>query len=259
MDLFEVLHGTPKRVLLATAAALSMIVCLGVVGYHHRKLFAYKSNKQILEAKNALLLENYEGIESFINQIVSVNHEAHNHLLAIKILLDDGEYDRLAKYLTDILGSHHLATEPIFCGHRLIQSILGHANQRAHLIGVETKFEVSKLPPMSITDADAVSMLMNLLNNALEACENVQPPDKRWITVAIKFRAPYLYISVKNALCGEIRSKNGIIATTKKDVAFHGYGTSIVREIAKKYDGFATFKHTEDSFSAEAALRVIVE
>jgi len=60
---------------------------------------------------------------------------------------------------------------------------LGQSNQRARQINTETNIEVSVLPPISITDADAVSLLMNLLNNALESCEKIQPPDKRWIEV----------------------------------------------------------------------------
>jgi len=213
----------------------------------------------MLETKNRLLLENYKSIESYIKQIAMVKHEMLNHLLAIRILLDNGEHERLSKYLTDIQGSYIVPAEPLFCGHRLIQSILWHANQRARQINAETNIKVSALPPISITDADAVSLLMNLLNNALESCEKVQPPDKRWIEVSIKCRDPYLCISVKNALHNVNRPNNSTLGTTKKDVAFHGYGVSIVRDVVKKYNGFATFECSGDAFVAEAALRVVAE
>ena len=213
----------------------------------------------MLETKNSLLLDNYQSIESYIKQIAMMKHEMLNHLFAINILLDNGEHERLAQYLTDIQGSYRAPAEPLFCGHRLIQSILWHANQRARQIGTETNIEVSALPPISITDADAVSLLMNLLNNALESCEKIQPPDKRWIEVVIKCRAPYLCISVKNALYNETRTRTSRFATTKKDAAFHGHGIPIVQNVAKKYNGFASFECSGDTFVAEAALRVVAE
>ena len=223
------------------------------------KIFTYKTDIQMLETKNRLLLENYKSIESYIKQIAMVKHEMLNHLLAIRILLDNGEYERLSKYLTDIQGSYIVPAEPIFCGHRLIQSILWHANQRARQINAEASIKVSALPPISITDADVVSLLMNLLNNALESCEKIQPPDKRWIEVVIKCRAPYLCISVKNALHNETRPKNSKLRTTKKDAAFHGNGISIVQDVAKKYNGFATFECSGDVFIAKAALCVVAD
>ena len=226
-----------------------------------KEIFTYKTDMQMLETKNGLLLENYQSIESYIKQIAMMKHEMLNHLFAINILLENGEHERLAQYLNDIQGSYLAPAEPLFCGHRLIQSMLWHANQRARQISAETSIEVSALPPISITDADAVSLLMNLLNNALESCEKIQPPDKRWIEVVIKCRAPYLCISVKNALHNETRPvpRNSILATTKKDAAFHGYGISIVQDVAKKYNGFATFECSGDTFVAEAALCVVAE
>ena len=71
-----------------------------------RELFTYKSNAQMLETKNGLLLENYHSIESYMNQIALIKHEMKNHLFATKILLDNREYDRLTKYLTDFLDSY---------------------------------------------------------------------------------------------------------------------------------------------------------
>jgi hypothetical protein len=222
-----------------------------------RELFTYKSHTHMLETKNGLLLESYQNIESYINQIAFMKHEMRNHLIAIKMLLDDGDNDRLIKCLTGIQDSYLMPDEPVFCGHRLIQSILGHTRARAHQIDIKISFEVAALPPVSLADADAVSLLMNLLNNALESCENIASPEKRWINVNIHCRAPYLYISVKNALNHDILTGNGKLTTTKTDSAFHGYGISIVNDVVKRYDGIATFEYNGDTFIAEVALPVV--
>ena len=224
-----------------------------------RELFTYKSHMQMLETKNGLLLDSYLNIESYISQIAFIKHEMRNHLLAINILLNEGDHERLILYLASIQDAYIMPAEPVFCGHKLIQSMLGHARQRAYQIGIDLSIEVTMLPQISITDADIVSLLMNLLNNALESCERISSPDKRWITVDINCRGPYLYVSVKNALYHEIlHSKSNNLVTTKKDSTFHGYGVSVVKNVAKKYDGFTSFEYKGNSFIAEAALRVVV-
>ena len=224
-----------------------------------RELFTYKSNTQMLEDKNKLLLDNYQNIESYIKKIGIMKHEMRNHLLAVQMMLDDQEYTQLSKYLADVQDAYLVPDETVFCEHRLIQSMLGHTNQRARQTGIETSIEVTALPPLPVADADLVSLLMNLLNNALESCEKVQLPEKRWLTVAIKYREPYLYISVKNATNHGNKPKDSKFTTTKKDAAFHGYGISIVQNVARKYNGFAAFEYEEESFAAEAALRMTAE
>ena len=223
------------------------------------ELFMYKAGLHMQKERNVLLVENYQSLEDYITQISQMKHEMRNHLLAMRILSDDRQYERLATYLDDIQGDYPEHIEPVECGHRLIQSIIGHFKLRAQQANTEITVNISPLPPLSVTDADAVSLFMNLLNNALESCEKIQPPDKRWIEIVIRYSDPYLYISVKNAMSGAVRHENGGYTTTKEHTKFHGHGLSIVSGIAEKCGGFANFEHSEDSFSAEVALCVIAE
>jgi len=111
---------------------------------------------------------------------------------------------------------------------------------------------------MRLTDVDALSLLINLLNNALESCKKIQPPDERWIEVVIQCRTPYLCMLVLNSLC-RVALPMGELVTGKTDMTLHGYGIPIVQSVVWKYDGFAPFECSEDSFVAEAALRVVAE
>ena len=240
-------------IVIAAAVTVGYLVLSGT-----KELFTYKADAQILETKNELLLESYKSIESYMNQIASMKHEMKNKLLTMRILVDNNEYDRLAKCLAEVQDSYSSVVEPVLCGHHLIQSILSHANQLAHQNNIKINFDVDELHSLSITDADTVSLLMNLLNNAFESCEKIQPPMQRWISVSLKCRAPYLSVSVVNAMSHEVKHKDGVFFSTKKDSALHGHGISIVQSIVKKYDGISSFENTDDSFVAKTALRVII-
>ena len=261
--LIRLLFNTPLRI--HEEAIINIVIsAILSVGYlvlsGTKELFTYKSSAQMLKVSNELLLESFDRIESYSDQIALMKHEMNHHLFAIKILLADREYDKLAGYLSDISETYYESLEPFFCGHRLIQSILGQANYRAHQSGIAIRFDIMELPPMSIKDTDTVELLMNLLDNALESCEKIQPVERRWIAVSIKRDdTPYLHISVKNAVLNHaVKREHGVFISSKNEDVFHGHGIAVVQGIVKKYNGFIDFNHTEDSFAAVAALRVVV-
>jgi light-regulated signal transduction histidine kinase (bacteriophytochrome) len=94
------------------------------------------------------------------------------------------------------------------------------------------------------------------MEHALDRCICIQKSENRWIKVKLKTKPPYIYLSVKNARHGKINKNGSTYISTKNDAIQHGHGIKVVREIAKKHDGFASFEHTQDSFSAEIALRI---
>jgi sensor histidine kinase regulating citrate/malate metabolism len=221
-----------------------------------RELVRYKSGLQMMEMKNAFMLENYHTLESYFTQIAQMKHEIQHHLLAIRELSENEEYERLLKYLSDIQGDYREIEEPIACGNRIIQAILGHAAHRARELGFEMEFEILPLSALAIPDADLVSLFTNLLDNALESCACIPDTKDRWIKVRVKTRPPYLCLSVTNARQGKIDKTGDSYNCTKADPTFHGQGIEIVRRLTEKHNGFASFEHTENTFTAEIALPV---
>lgn len=81
------------------------------------------------------------------------------------------------------------------------------------------------------------TIISNLLNNAIEACEKIQD-DKRIIEFEIAGYNSQIFISVCNSYDMEsiINQKQKFI-TTKEDKLNHGIGLENVRRTVKKYDG----------------------
>ncbi|MCL2002696.1 MAG: GHKL domain-containing protein [Oscillospiraceae bacterium] len=238
------LHNEFKTAFVVSAA-LMMCYLLFV---NTRELAGYRSGLHMMEIKNDFLQQNYQTLESHFTQIARMKHEMRHHLFAIRTFFKNSDYERLDRYLSDVQAGFAEIEEPVACGNRVIQAVLGHAARRAQDMGFDIGFDVLPLPPLSVPDADLVSLFMNVLDNALESCANVQDAEKRWITVRLKTRPPYLCLSVRNA----IGKPDG-----EKDPVLRGHGVEIVRKIAEKHGGVALFEHTEDTFSAEVALPAI--
>lgn len=222
-----------------------------------QELARYKSDMQIQEMKNEYLLGNYQTLENHYRQISETKHEMRHHLLAIRTLLDAGEYGQLDAYLSDMEEHFVQIQAPVPCENRVIQAVLGHAARRAEELGFSIQFEMLPLPDLRIPDVELVSLLMNLLENALESCEKIPDCKDRWIRVKLKTRPPYLCLSICNARCGELSVNGGSYASTKDTSPLHGHGIAVVRKIVDRHDGLISFEHTDDMFCAEIALPVI--
>lgn len=222
-----------------------------------RELAQYKSDMQIQEMKNEYLLENYQTLENHYRQISETKHEMRHHLLAIRTLLGSGEYGQLEAYLSDIEEHFSEVPDPIPCENRVIQAVLGHASRQARELGFAIEFEILPLPDLRIPDADLVSLLMNLLENALESCGRIGESSGRWIQVKLKTHQPYLCLCIRNARCGELIISGNSYASTKNAAALHGHGIAVVKKIVDRHDGIISLEHTDDMFCVEIALPVI--
>jgi hypothetical protein len=252
MDIHYSFHNEYRIYLLVVTSFMTCYLLFA----NTRELVKYKSGMQMMEIKNEFMLENYHTLESYFTQIAQMKHETQHHLLAIRELSEKGEYERLLKYLSAIQGDYMEIEEPIACGNRIIQAILGHAARRARELGFEIEFEILPLSALAIPDADLVSLFMNLLDNALESCAHIPDAKDRWIKVRLKSRPPYLCLSVTNVHQGKIDKAGDSYKSTKVDHALHGQGIEIVRRLTEKHNGLSTFEHTENTFSAEIALPV---
>lgn len=84
---------------------------------------------------------------------------------------------------------------------------------------------------------DICSIFGNALDNAIECELKIPEKEKRLIHVTVSQQRNSLMIRVENYYEGELKAKEGIFATTKKEKQFHGYGLKSIRYTANKYDG----------------------
>ena len=99
---------------------------------------------------------------------------------------------------------------------------------------------------MRIKDEDIVLILSNLLNNAIEACEQCEKP-----IIKMKFvkEEHQIVLSVANtfSVTPVIVGKR-YITTKTKEADRHGIGLENIKETVGKYDGSCVIKHDDDNF-----------
>lgn len=116
-------------------------------------------------------------------------------------------------------------------------------------------FGKSELPTLQrvVDDTEQVvesTLLSNLVDNAIEACEKVEP-ERRYINLIIKVVEENMFIHIENS---KISAPVDINVSTKDNPDSHGIGVSRVKEIFDKYDGKVKFEQEEDRFVVKGFL-----
>ena len=184
-----------------------------------------------------------------------LRHEVKNQYAYIKMLLDQGDYERAKEFF----GEMSMRANPTFLhvnsGNRLVDDIVNLELSRATAAGVDLDSRIAVPAELPYEEIDLASVLMNLLDNAIEACADVDPGERN-VRLSLVADGGTLMVVVSNpsARAPHKAASGGGLRTTKRDSELHGYGTGIVRKIAEKYDGVADFSFDSGTFTAKVML-----
>lgn len=139
-----------------------------------------------------------------------------------------------------------------------VNAILQDAASRA--AQADTAFDAQvRLPKtLPVPENDLCALLMNMLDNALEASGQVEPPAQRFIRFKAEVKNGFLAVKCENRYAGALRTdETGKLQTTKPDAAAHGFGLPQMTAIAEKYASLLDISQTEDHvFILQTALKL---
>ena len=235
------------------------LTCALISAYSVVRSFAdRKAREQGLLLENRRISENYQALEAWTSDAAARYHEVNHQLTALDCLYRNGNYQEMGEIMAQMrtdLNSHPVIT---FTANRTVNTILQNAAAQAKWQNIHFRAQANLPEVLNIPETDLCTLLINMLDNALEAASKVSPPEERNIFVQIKVADLYLAIHCENSFNGEIRTdKNGELLTTKENPSVHGYGIQQMKEIAKKYQSVIRFdRKGEHTFIAQTALRI---
>lgn len=88
-----------------------------------------------------------------------------------------------------------------------------------------------------MTEADIYALFSNILDNAIEAAEQLEDEEQRIICLTVSARRAFLFIHAENYYSGRLTFENGLPQTTKENKDYHGFGMRSIRTLVEKYGG----------------------
>ena len=162
--------------------------------------------------------------------------------------------ERLLSYLDDWDDSP--APEPAltYCGHYVVNMVLGMYASLADRQGIEMEINASMPEDVPIRDVDLCVILGNLLENALEASGKI-PEDERFVSVQIGHELNQLVILIENRFDGVLNEENGRRLSAKQP-GREGLGLRSVLAVCENIGGYAEFYADENGiFHSEVFLQ----
>ena len=209
-----------------------------------------------LNAMNMLLTRQYEQFqiaEANNEAMHRVYHDLKHQIAYIRGEQDAGKREACLEELDRVISVHEAETST---GSPVLDTLLTGKNLLCLDRGITmTVFadagEAGFLDPM-----DLCSIFGNAIDNAIEYEQRIEDKNLRLIKVTVRTQNRFLLIQIRNYCTEVIPMKNGIIATSKQDKQFHGYGIKSIRRAVEKYEGTLTLEQEESWFVLTALIPI---
>lgn len=233
--------------LLILGGAISFILTI-------KKAADTKNELSALSVKNELISENIQSMQESSTEIAAIRHDMLRHLHTMLDLSHEGDKERLASYLEELTKETETIVPVKICSHPIINALVSRALAKAKKNNIRMDVHVEVPAGITVADNDLCTLLMNMLDNAIEAGSELPPERMHGIELTMHVRGSYLFVETINPFdCTILRDrKTGLPASTKG--TGHGYGMKAMSEVAKKYNSKLQVKQEDGRVIVRTAL-----
>lgn len=193
----------------------------------------------------------YHNMQKSYEQQRRLLHDYSNQLQCIQEMLARGETAETLKYLSGLTGNLKKSADYVNTNHMAVNVVLNRKYQDALEKGIVMTMSVNDLSKLVIKEEEIVTLLVNLLDNAIEACEKLS--GNKVIQFKMVLESEELILSVRNPVKEAVRIKNNRIVTAKRDKTRHGIGLLNVDSVIRQNGGTSVLK-CEDGWFYFAAM-----
>lgn len=211
-----------------------------------------KLENTVLQHEVKSTMEKTEELEELYARQRRLTHDFKNHADALQGFLEAKEYDQALRYVQNWTQNILRSSPTVHTNNSLLDVVLNQKYEQAAQKGVGVSFLLSDLGALSFPAADLVTLLANVLDNAMEAAARYEGEK----TIRVKMQQKpdgTLLISVSNT-SAPVEVFENSIKTTKSNASEHGFGLQNVRRIVQKYKGQFLLSYQEPWFHFTAVF-----
>ncbi|MDD2981102.1 MAG: GHKL domain-containing protein [Hespellia sp.] len=180
-------------------------------------------------------LENiYQNMKMQVEDAREYRHDLADRIQTLEILLAKKEHGvQMQEYLLEIRNKYQEVGKYRYCTNEIINALLGIREKECRNKNIPLFFQVEDADYSKVEDKDYISIIHNLLDNAIEASERILPGEAREIRFEMKENE-----QVRIQVTNQYPSSDKIdFKTRKANAKEHGFGMKIIDTTVKKYSG----------------------
>lgn len=254
--------GIGSSVQFTTKALLS--VCFAVMLFGNIFVFSAfnrysdgintNAEQKLIIARQAMDLQYYNQFLKLDNQYRDFIHNTSHYLKIIGEMARENKNEKIISILQDLNVELESSISTIYCNNSVINSILSGRKSVAEKNGVNLDIYVEPGADLAnISDADIITMMNNLLDNAIQAARTAENKSVI-VRMYLENAGSFYIIKIKNGYGGVIKRTDSGFQSTKNEKGLHGIGIKSVEHTAEKYNGYLECFAEDKIFTAVLVL-----
>lgn len=241
-----------NKILILSVSSLSILITsaslflYSLLVSHIRYKEADKLNRELLNLQNTYYME----LQQKNFDIRCFKHDIKNHIICLKYFLENNDLETAIEYISQINAQIQYFSPRYHLGNSVIDAIL---NEKSILIN-KKNIDLSvngRFPTrINITEYDLCTIFANALENAIEACCEIE--NERFIKIQIGYYNEYVSIVIVNS---SLEAKT--LKTSKQDQINHGYGLKNIKKAVEKYNGNIKIEQNPGIFKIDIVLKYL--
>ncbi len=190
-------------------------------------------------------ISSYEQMEQNARQ---TRHDIRHHHMVVAEYAREKDYQGILSYLQEY---ERLETEKYtgaYCKNSVVNNVLCTYIGKARRNGTEVSSDIRLGDTGEISNYDLVTILANILENAVNACDREEGKCK--MEVSLRQKGSKLIFICKNTCTGKVKFEDGIPCSQERV----SVGISSVRCCVDKYDGSVNFSVANGMFTCQVIL-----
>lgn len=209
----------------------------------------------VYEQQLNLCVQHMEEKELLLEEFRNQRHNYKQHFIVLNNLLSAKRIEEAYDYLNKLIDQK--PGEKMFVCNTdnvVVDALINFKHSIAYSKGIKLTAKVQVPVRLPFSSADISILIGNILDNAIEAVENM-PKEKKEICFYMQYNKNVLVIAEQNEYAGEIKkNKNGKILSEKGDDINHGIGLMSIEKIAHKYRGALVIETNNQVFKIKVTL-----
>lgn len=187
----------------------------------------------------------YRRVKQDAEDTARVRHDLRNQLQTAYVLISEGNSASAEKIFDGL--ADRISSAQYFCDNAVVNAVLNEKAELCLRAGAAFECSAALTGAEGISEIDLCSLFANVLDNAVNGCLD-SGAEKPFIRISAAVKKGYLALNCVNSA-----KKREIKTASPGDE--HGWGLSILREMAARRDGSVETVQTDSTFEIKVFLK----
>ena len=235
--------GIPGLLLYPLAGIMTAAALVTALAEAVRRETARRTEARLLAQRNELAQDSYKALRRQNEQVMMLRHDMMKHFQVLRQTVTD---EKSAAYLDELIGENEKIRPVVQSGNEMLDVILNGKLSAAADAGIAVEIARMKAPDkLPLTDAELCSLVMNLLDNAVEGA-SAPGVERPFIKLDFCVKEHFFAISCENSTTME--------HIQKETAPGRGLGLKIIKQIVARYDDLLETEYGTDYYCVKMAI-----